>query len=177
MKTYSTNALALELEIDRGTMLRALRDVEPDAGVGTNRPTFKIVTAVRAMAEHRAKNQRADCRENYKGFRGNGTQQHDNKDWRDAVLVELFRQEDQALAYMCSHPTLEGRRKAAKSMLPLLGKINRAVTERGMINGFDQELCYYRANDIYRVGLRNFEEPCAWSELETREAMALEGAQ
>jgi hypothetical protein len=172
MKTHSVNALALELEVDRSTLVRAFRDVEPDAGGGTTRPTFKILTAIRALAEHRAKNQRADGRKNYKGFRGNGTQ-HPDDDWQDSVLVELFRQEDQALAHMRGQPTLEGRRKAAKAMLPLLSKINRAVSERGVINGHSQELCYYRANDIYLVGLRNYEEPCEWTETETRSIMAL----
>jgi hypothetical protein len=152
-------------------LVRALRDIEPDVGAGTNRPQYKILTAVRALAEHRAKSQRADGRERFGGFKNGSAQHTDN--WKDPLLVELFKQEDQALEHMRGQPTLDGRRKAARAMVPLLSKLHRAVAERGVINGLDSELTYYRAQDIYRVGLRNFEEPCEWDEFTTRDEMAL----
>ena len=65
MKTHSINSLSLELEVDRSTLVRALRDIEPDAGSETNRPTYKILTAVNALAAQRAKNPRADGRQQF----------------------------------------------------------------------------------------------------------------
>jgi hypothetical protein len=53
VQTYSVNSLAEQLEIDRGTMVRALKNVLPDAEVTSGRPTYKIATAAAALEAHR----------------------------------------------------------------------------------------------------------------------------
>ena len=167
MKTHSVNSLSLELECDRSTLVRALRDVEPDAGGETNRPQYKILTAVNALAAQRAKNPRADGRQQFNGVRNT----EDN--WRDPLLLALYAQEDAALAHMKGRPTLEGRRKAAIAMVPLLARVYAAIRERGRLNGLDPDATDYRADQIQMIGLRAFEKPCEWSEAETRSAMSL----
>ena len=169
MKTHSVNSLSLELECDRSTLVRALRDVEPDAGGETNRPTYKILTAINALAVQRAKNPRADGRQNFNIGTENG-----DANWLDPLLVQLFAQQDAAEEFMASQPTLAGRRKAAVAMVPLLGSIYTAIRERGRANGHDPDLCDYRADQLYLVGLRVFEKSCRWSEAETRSAMSME---
>jgi hypothetical protein len=169
MKTHSINSLSLELEVDRSTLVRALRDIEPDAGSETSRPTYKILTAVNALAVQRAKNPRADGRQNFNVGTENG-----DANWLDPLLLQLFAQQDQAEEFMASQPTLAGRRKAALAMVPLLGSIYTAIRERGRANGHDPDLCDYRADQLYLVGLRVFEKSCQWSEAETRSAMSME---
>jgi hypothetical protein len=168
MKTHSVNSLSLELECDRSTLVRALRDIEPDAGSETSRPTYKILTAVNALAMQRAKNPRADGRQRFDGMANT------ENNWQDPLLTELFSQQDQAEASMAAQPTLEGRRKAAAAMVPLLGRIDAALRERGRINGQDPDLCDYRADHLYLVGLRVFEKACQWSETKTRSVMSWE---
>jgi hypothetical protein len=166
MKTHSVNSLSLELECDRSTLVRALRDIEPDAGSETNRPTYKILTAVNALAAQRAKNPRADGRQQFNMGTGDAN-------WRDPLLMQLFEQQDQAEANMAAQPTLEGRRAAAVAMAPLLGRIDTALRELGRLNGQDPDLCDYRADQLYFVGLRVFEKSCRWSEAATRSAMSM----
>jgi hypothetical protein len=171
MITHSVNHLALELEVDRATLVRALRDVEPDAGGETNRPQYKILTAINALALQRAKNPRADGRQRFKinGVSSGNTEEN----WQDPVLMQLFEQQDQAEASMAEQPTLEGRRKAAIAMVPLLARVYAAIRERGRLNGLDPDATDYRSDHLYLVGLRAFEKPCEWSEAETRSAMSL----
>jgi hypothetical protein len=165
--TESINALASAFECDRQTLVKALRHVTPDAEVVTGRPTWKVSTAMNALIAHRASTGRVDSRRQQ--FNGGG----DAADWQDPVLAQLFAQQDEAEAGMAAQPTLAGRRKAALAMVPLLGRIDTALRERGRLNGQDPDLCDYRADQLYFVGLRAFEKPCEWSEAETRSAMSL----
>jgi hypothetical protein len=41
MQAFALNALAEALEVDRGTMVRAMRGVEPDLVKRANSPTWK----------------------------------------------------------------------------------------------------------------------------------------
>jgi phage host-nuclease inhibitor protein Gam len=53
MQTFSLNALSEQFEVDRGTMVRALKNVSPDAEKTKGRPTFKTSTAAKALERHR----------------------------------------------------------------------------------------------------------------------------
>ena len=166
--TESINALASAFECDRQTLVKALRHVTPDAEVVTGRPTWKVSTAMNALIAHRASTGRVDSRRQQ--FNGGGDAA-DN--WRDPLLLALYAQEDAALAHMKGRPTLEGRRKAAIAMVPLLARVYAAIRERGRLNGLDPDATDYRSDHLYLVGLRAFEKPCEWSEAETRSAMSL----
>jgi hypothetical protein len=165
MRTESANMLSQLLEIDRATMLRALRNVPPDNAKNPDRPTWKVSTAMNALIAHRASTGRADSRRQYDG-RGDF-----NSNWQDPLLVQLFAQQDEADAAMRKLPTLEGRRKAAIGMISLIMQVDKATRERGKINGGDHDAVDLRADSIYMLTLRGFEAPCAWSHAETWEAM------
>jgi hypothetical protein len=167
--TFSINSLASSFEVDRQTLVRALvGKVEPDFEKIPGRPEWKISTASNALAAHRARNPRADGRRQQ--FNGNADA---ISDWQDPLLVQLFAAEDQGLANMRAQPTLEDRRTAAIAMKPLLARVYAAIGERGRANGQDADATDYRADHLYLIGLRNFEQPCEWSESETRQQMAL----
>jgi transposase len=53
METFSVNRLSETLEVDRSTMVRALKNTPPDAEKTPGRPTFKISTAAKALEAHR----------------------------------------------------------------------------------------------------------------------------
>jgi hypothetical protein len=55
MLTHPANALAEMLEIDRSTMLKALRSTQPDLVKKGNRPTWRIGTASKALMVYKQK--------------------------------------------------------------------------------------------------------------------------
>jgi hypothetical protein len=55
VQTYSLNALAESFEVDRSTMLRAMRGTPPDEVKKGNRPAWRTGTAARALERHRRK--------------------------------------------------------------------------------------------------------------------------
>jgi hypothetical protein len=55
MQTFSLNALAESFEVDRSTIVRAMRGVAPDLVKSGNRPTWKTATGARALEAHRRK--------------------------------------------------------------------------------------------------------------------------
>jgi hypothetical protein len=55
VQTYSLNALAESFEVDRSTMLRAMRGTPPDEVKKGNRPAWKTSTAARALERHHRK--------------------------------------------------------------------------------------------------------------------------
>jgi hypothetical protein len=55
MQTFPLNALAEQFEVDRSTMVRAMRNVPADLVKPGNRPTWKMATAARALEAHRRK--------------------------------------------------------------------------------------------------------------------------
>jgi hypothetical protein len=166
MKTESAHALSLLLEIDRATMLRALRNVAPDAGDGTSRPTWKVSTAANALAAHRAAMARADSRQHLNGGGGGSS------DWQDAVLTQLFAQQDEADKKMRALPTLAGRRAAAIAMIPLISRVDAATRERGKLNSADASSVDLRADSLHQLHLRGLEAVCEWTTAETWEAMS-----
>ena len=49
MQTFPLNALAEQFEVDRSTIVRAMRNVPADLVKPGNRPTWKVATAARAL--------------------------------------------------------------------------------------------------------------------------------
>jgi hypothetical protein len=170
MKTHSINAIAGELEIDRQTLIRALRNTEPDAGGETNRPTYKFSTAVRALDNHRLSTGRVDARRARNGNGTNGTHAPE-QDFQDPLMLIVFADWDEAEARMRSLETLEERRAAAIKMAPLLFRMDSTTRERAVINGQDPDLAKLRGDKLYLLALRGFERPCAWSLDEVWDAM------
>jgi hypothetical protein len=156
MQTYSLNNLAEQLERDRSTMVKAMRNVPPDARV-KNRPTWKIATASRALEAY--------TRAQDGGGRGTGTGQIDPQ------LAGVYAKFDTADAAMRKLKTLDARRKAAIAMAPLIADTDAMMRKVGLANGVDSELVHLRADKLFLLYLRGFEACCGWSQQETWEVM------
>ena len=156
MKTESVNALAEQFEVDRGTMVKALRNVPPDAAKSPNRPQWKISTAAKALEAHRRSTGRVNSRAN------SGSSPVD-PDWRDPILVSAYQELDAADAAMRKLSTIVARRKAARAMGPLINRVDRLTRQRGKANGQDRELVDLRADQLMFLAMRGLEGPCNWT--------------
>ena len=117
MKTYSLNSLAESFEIDRSTMVRALKNTLPDAEVTHGRPTWKIATAARALEQHRGKTGNSA---------GNSDSASHGYNPIDPKLQSLYLQLDAADATLRALPTLAQRRAAAiESLRPIIDATQR----------------------------------------------------
>jgi hypothetical protein len=157
MQTYSVNSLAEQFEIDRGTMVRALKSVAPDAEKTPGRPTFKISTASRALEAHR----RSDGREPARSTVRTGVSEK-----IDPRLQRHYVMFDQADASMRRLKTVEERRKAAIGMGPQIAQMDALQRQISLENGNDEELTELRSDRLFFLYLRGFEEPCSWSQSE-----------
>jgi hypothetical protein len=156
METFALNRLAESFEVDRSTMVRAMRNVPPDLVKPGNRPTWKTSTAARALERHR--------RNNDGGASGVSGQ-------IDPQLAALYARFDDADAALRKLKTVDARRKAAVEIAPIIAKMDALARKVGLANGNDPELVDLRADKLFLLYLRGFEAPCGWSMDETWAAM------
>jgi hypothetical protein len=169
MKTETANSLSMLFEVDRGTMLRALKNTLPDEERTPGRPKYKVATAAKALENHHLTTGRANSRR----ARNNGGSI--DVGWQDPILARIYSELDAAEAAMRALPSLDQRRKAAVcKMAPLISRMERAILERGEANGQDSELTGLRADKLYTLALRGLEGPCQWTMSETWDAMNIE---
>jgi hypothetical protein len=162
VQTFSTNSLAEQFEIDRGTMVRALKNVLPDAELTPGRPTFKVATAAAALDVHRRST----------GGRPNKTPDFDAVDPR---LQPFYDAIDRAEAAMRKLKTLPARRAAAIDTLrPILDETQRMQILVGKETGQEPEITGLLSDRLYMLALRGLEAPCQWSQSETWAAMCVE---
>jgi hypothetical protein len=153
MQTYTINNLAEQLERDRGTVVKALRNVQPDATV-KGRRQWKIATASRAVEAHlRA----ADPASN------NGS--------IDPKLAALYARFDQGYDAMRALKTVPARRAASIALAPLIAETDAALRTHGRAAGVDPELVDLRADKYFLICMRGFEAPCDWDQRECWEQM------
>jgi hypothetical protein len=160
MQTYSLNSLAEQFEIDRSTMVKALRNVPPDLENTKGRPQWKISTAARALENHRRNTGRDDSR---CPARGGAV----DVDGQDPLLSRIYAEIDDAEAAMRKLPSVTARRKAALAMAPMIARMDQAIRERGEATGQDPDLVGLRADKLFMLALRGFETPCQWTMSET----------
>jgi hypothetical protein len=144
MQTFALNSLAETFEIDRGTMVRAMRGIPPDIVRRGNRPQWKIATAARALEAHRRK-------------QGGGNDTSN----RDPELERLSAEFEDRLAALRQLPELEDRRAAAHALAPLIAEVERASRALGRRNG-NAELVDLITDKIVMLMTRGFCEPCQW---------------
>jgi hypothetical protein len=142
MLTHPANALAEMFEVDRSTMLRALRSVSADVVKRGNRPTWKVSAAANALEAHHRK----------KDGGGNG-------EGPDPTLTAMRAQ-------------LEARRAAACDMVPSINELDEVSRSVGIANGQDPELLHLRCDQIFRLYLRGIEGPCEWTHEQAFEIVA-----
>jgi hypothetical protein len=158
MQTFSLNSLSESFECDRGTMVKALRDVPPDFEKSKTRPEWKISTASRALEAHRRSIGRLPQRPNKRIAVNNEI---------DPRLQRHYDTFDEADASMRRLKTVEARRQAAIGMGPQIAKMDALQRQISLDNGIDQELTDLRCDQLFFLYLRGFETPCSWSQSET----------
>jgi hypothetical protein len=124
MQTFSLNALAESFEIDRSTMVRAMRGVAPDLVKSGNRPTWKTATAARALEAHRRKQDG--------GNSGAGpTHQFANQ------IEAEFETFDAGFTRLKAEPDLERRRKLDERLGAgrIIGGLDRRMNEANAVLG------------------------------------------
>jgi hypothetical protein len=154
MQTYSVNSLAEQFEVDRGTMVRALKNVAPDAERTPGRPTFKISTASRALETHRCSIGRVPARP---------TENIAVNNEIDPRLQRHFDAFDRADASMRQLKTVEARRQAAIGMGPQIAQMDALQRQISLDAGNDKELTELRSDRLFFLYLRGLEGPCNWS--------------
>jgi hypothetical protein len=157
MQTFSLNSLSESFECDRGTLVKALRDVPPDFEKSKTRPEWKISTAARALEAHRRSTGRADR------YRTGRSRREHTDGTIDPRLQRHYEAFDQADASMRRLKTVEARRQAAIGMGPRIAKMDALQRQLSLDAGTDEELTELRSDKLFFLYLRGFEEPCAWS--------------
>jgi hypothetical protein len=157
MQTFSLNSLSESFECDRGTLVKALRNVPADFEKSKTRPEWKISTAARALEAHRRSRGRAD---KHPAGRSRSEQPDLAIDPRMQRHYDVF---DTADAAMRRLSTLEARRRAAIGMGPQIAQMDALQRQLSLDNGIDQELTDLRCDRIFFLYLRGLEGPCSWS--------------
>lgn len=148
MKTFTAAAHAEAFEVDRNTMVRALRNTPPDLEKTKGRPTYKVATAARALEKHR----------------GGADTRPAGIDANDQALATAYTELDAAIASMEAAPSLEDRRSIAVNIVkPLLTTTDRMLRAASIAAGHDPELASLRADHLQLVMMRGFESPCSWT--------------
>lgn len=158
MKTFTSAALAESFEVDRSTMVRALRTVPPDLERTKGRPTYKVSTAAKALEKHRRSTGNAPA----------------DIETTDPALAAAYATLDAAIAAMEAAPSVQQRRSMAVDVVkPLLRTTDRLLRAAGKAAGDDNELVGLRADHLGLVMLRTFERPCQWSFDEALKAIGI----
>jgi hypothetical protein len=146
MKLFSVNALAELLELDRQTVVRALRGTPAD-GKERGQPRYKMKTAVTAMERH-------------SGSDGNG---QSNGNSGNAPNPPEYSQFDTAFAALEALPTLPARRKAAIAIMPKLHAMIAALVVQGRDGDEHPQHTQLRGERVYQLMMLGFQSPCQWS--------------
>jgi hypothetical protein len=157
MQTFSLNSLSESFECDRGTMVKALRDVPPDFEKSKTRPEWKISTASRSLEAHRRTASRVLP----------GPTEHVTANVEiDPRLQRHYVMFDRADASMRQLKTVEERRKAAIGMGSQIAQMDALQRQISLENGNDEELTEHRGDRLFFLYLGGFEGPCDWSTAE-----------
>ena len=119
METYSVNALAMQFEIDRATMQRALKNTPPDLETG-KRQSFKVATAARALEAHRRNVGTSTPGGSYSGNRINQIADE---------LERLFREVDKGIAKVKSLPDLDAKQPHSRTTMAQINQIDALFKE------------------------------------------------
>jgi hypothetical protein len=121
METHSINSLAMQLEVDRATLQRALRNTPPDAEKG-KRQGFKISTAARALEAHRR-----NVGTSTPG--GGGSYASVRLNQIADELERLCREADEGTKLVASLPDLDAKQPHSRSTMVLINRISELFKE------------------------------------------------
>jgi hypothetical protein len=143
MKLISAFGAADMLELDRQTVRRALRHVQPD-GFENKQPRWRMKTIIEAVDRHLG--------------RARGVAEPPQ-----AALDDLFERFDTGCKDLDRLPDLEARRHEARRLMALLLKLDKVMRAEARSRREDEFRADLRCDEHFRVAMRNFEGPCAWS--------------
>src|SRR5450631_4232503 len=121
MQTFSVNALAMQFEVDRATMQRALKNTPPDLEVG-KRQSFKVATAAKALEAHRR-----HVGTSTPGGGGSYANVRINQIADD--LERLCREADEGIAQVKSLPDLDAKQPHSRATMVLINRIDELFKE------------------------------------------------
>lgn len=139
MKLFSAYGAARALEVDRETITRAVRGLEPD-GHERGQPRYRLARIVEVLSARKGRSSAPD----------------------DALQAR-FDQLDALDARVGTADTLDQRRKLARALFAKLVDVERAMRADGLRSGEDARLTGTRADEHTRVFLATLREPCGWS--------------
>ncbi|NOJ40317.1 hypothetical protein [Bradyrhizobium australiense] len=154
MKLVSAFGAADLLELDRQTVRRALRHVEPE-GYEKKQPRWRMKTIIEAVDRHLG--------------RHNAAPVHTTLD----ALFEEFDTGCQGLGHLRD---LEERRREARRLMVVLVELDKTMRADARARREDELRASLRCDQHFRLALRNFERPCEWS-LDECWAVLAEGAE
>jgi hypothetical protein len=151
-RLFSINSASEILERDRRTLVKALRRVPPD-GKERGADRWRLRSIIDALAKKQPAPEAAPPGQ------------------IDPELAELYMRFDESEAAMKKLKTLDARRKASRTMAPLLAQIDAQARRSGLDNGGDPELVELRCDRLFQIYLRGFERCNGWNHEEAWQAM------
>jgi hypothetical protein len=149
MDEFSINRLASMLDVDRQTLVRALKDTPPDAG-SERKPLFRVSTAVGAMDHHWGKPDRRR-KEN-----GGGAVNYD--------LARMYLRLDDLRDRVEGAETVEERRRLMREQFfGLLAETTAAMRADSKQNGEDERCGGLRIAEHERIQLVTLRHCCEWN--------------
>jgi len=152
MKLFSAFGAADLLERDRQTVRRALRHVPPD-GYERKQPRWRLKTIIDAVDAHLGRNTTATAP-------------------AGSTLQVQFDQFDGGCRNLDMMPDLKARRSEAHRLIALLVELDRAMRADARARREDELRASLRCDQHFRLAMRNFEQPCGWTQEQCWAALA-----
>jgi hypothetical protein len=153
MDEFSINRLASMLDVDRATLLRALKDTPADAG-SEPKPLFRVSRAVKALDHHRGKLDRRRKSDN-----GGGAVTVDQQ----RMFVMFVRLDDLHGKIEGAETVEERRRLMREEFFPLLPATTTAMREDSKQSGEDERYGGLRIHEHERMQLVTLRHCCGWN--------------
>ena len=151
MKLFSAFGAADMLERDRQTVRRALRQVPPD-GYERKQPRWRLKAIIDAVDAHL-------------GHKPTATSAH-------STLQALFDEFDSGSKNLDVLPDLKARRREAHRLIAVLVELDKAMRADARARREDDLRASLRCDQHFRLAMRNFEQPCAWTQEQCWAALA-----
>jgi hypothetical protein len=152
VKLISAFGAADLLELDRQTVRRALRHAPPD-GYERKQPRWRMKTVISAVDAHLG--------------RKNAPRLLDHPS-----LQALFDEFDTGSKNLDGLPDLKARRREAHRLIAVLVELDKAMRADARARREDDLRASLRCDQHFRVAMRNFEEPCDWTQVQCWAALA-----
>jgi hypothetical protein len=149
---FSAFGAADLLERDRQTVRRALRHVPPD-GYERKQPRWRLKTIIDAVDAHLGRNTTSTPS-------------------AGSTLQVMFDQFDGGCRNLAVMPDLKARRSEAHRLIALLVDLDKVMRADARARREDELRASLRCDQHFRLAMRNFEQPCEWTQEQCWAALA-----